>query len=199
MSKKHHLKDKLQEQTPEAFQKPDTNATPADTNADEHETSNETAAQIETLTTERDSWKDKALHLAADMENLRKRVAIDLEKNTKYANAEFAKSLLVVADGLDKAVEHAKKQLEEGKSADSFVQNLLTGIEMVQKQLGDALKKHHIEKMEILGTVFDPNFHQVISQIDDSSKPAGTIVDVMQTGYMIGDRVLREAMVIVTK
>ena len=203
MSKKHHLKEKLQEQTPEAFQKPDTNATPADTNADEHEkgheTSNETAAQIETLTAERDSWKDKALHLAADMENLRKRVAIDLEKNTKYANAEFAKSLLVVADGLDKAVEHAKKQLEEGKSADSFVQNLLTGIEMVQKQLSDALKKHHIEKMEILGTVFDPNFHQVISQIDDSSKPAGTIVDVMQTGYMIGDRVLREAMVIVTK
>ena len=174
MSKKHHLKEKLQEQTPEAFQKPDTNATPADTNADKHEkgheTSNETAAQIETL-----------------------------EKNTKYANAEFAKSLLVVADGLDKAVEHAKKQLEEGKSADSFVQNLLTGIEMVQKQLSDALKKHHIEKMEILGTVFDPNFHQVISQIDDSSKPAGTIVDVMQTGYMIGDRVLREAMVIVTK
>lgn len=193
MSKKHHLKEKLQEQTP---QKPQTPADNEDLSAD---TPNETAAQIDTLTAERDSWKDKALHLAADMENLRKRVAVDMEKNTKYANAEFAKSLLVVADGLDKAVEHAKKQLDEGKSADSFVQNLLTGIEMVQKQLNDVLKKHHIEKMDILGTVFDPNYHQVISQVDDSSKPAGTIVDVMQTGYMIGDRVLREAMVIVTK
>lgn len=196
MSKKHHLKEKLQEQTSDTIQKPHT---PTDQTPSDETHSNACEKIIESLELERDEWKDKALHLAADMENLRKRVAIDLEKNTKYANADFAKSLLPVADGLDKAVEHAKKQLEDGKSADSFVQNLLTGIELVEKQLYSALKKHHIEKMDILGTVFDPNFHQVISQVDDPSKPVGTIVDVMQTGYMIGDRVLREAMVIVTK
>lgn len=196
MSKKHHLKEKLQEQTPSSPQTPNI---PPQENNDQDACKCDSIQKIEKLENERDDWKDKALHLAADMENLRKRVAVDMEKNTKYANTEFAKSLLPVADGLDKAVEHAKKQLEEGKNADSFVHNLLTGIEMVQKQLDGTLKKHHIEKMDILGKVFDPNFHQVISQVDDSSKPAGTIIDVMQTGYMIGDRVLREAMVIVTK
>lgn len=190
MNKKHHLKEKLQEQV---------HQTPAEetTQHDESETQN-TGAEIEQLTAERDDWKNKAQHLAADMENLRKRVTIDMEKNAKYANTSFAKDLLPVADGLDKALQHAHKELDES-GENPFLKNMIAGIDLVQKQLASSLKKHNIEKMDSLGKVFDPNFHQVISQVDDPSKPAGTIIEEMQTGYMIGDRVLREAMVIVAK
>ena len=193
MNKKHHLKEKLQESK--------------NPNADQCEAQEEHAsdtleqpaiAEIEKLTAERDEWKNKAHLLAADMENLRKRVTIDMEKNAKYANTSFAKDLLPVADGLDKALEHAHKELDHA-GENPFLTNMIAGIELVKKQLSDGLKKHNIEKMNSLGQIFDPNFHQVISQIDDPSQPAGTIVEEMQTGYMIGDRVLREAMVIVTK
>ncbi|MBR5130449.1 MAG: nucleotide exchange factor GrpE, partial [Alphaproteobacteria bacterium] len=142
---------------------------------------------------------DKAMRLQAEMENLRKRTAHDMENHMKYAQAGFAKDLLPVADCLANALDCAKKELENA-SDKTFLQNMITGIEMVQKQLDSALKKHGVEKMSTLGVIFDPNLHQVISQIDDAEHPSGTIVQEMQTGYTIGgDRVLREAMVVVAK
>ncbi len=169
--------------------------------------------QEETSTTEKiiseqaveiEKWKDIALRAQAEMENLRKRTMIDIEKANRYANSSFAKDLLPVADYLAGAIDCAQKEIaksqEAGSECDVFLLNLLKGVEMTQKQLHTVFEKHQIQKMETVGIVFDPNLHKVIQEIEDASKEPGTIVQELQSGYTIsGDRVLREAMVIVSK
>ena len=139
------------------------------------------------------------------MENLRKRTQIDIEKAHKYATVSFAKELLTVADCLAGAVSHAKTGIEKLKAEGNdecvtFLQNLLKGVEMTEKQLQTAFEHNAIQKMPALGIVFDPNLHKVIQEVDDETKEPGTIIQELQSGYTIaGDRVLREAMVIVSK
>ena len=159
---------------------------------------------VQKLTEEVAHWKDLAMRTAAEMENLKKRTQIDIEKANRYATGTFAKSLLPVADCLEQAMTFAKAELEKEKSAgkaeNSILTNLLKGVEMTATNLADALHKQQIEKIPSLGRVFDPNFHKVIQEVEDKTKPAGTIVQELQPGYTIGgDRVLRDAMVIVTK
>ena len=150
--------------------------------------------QVEKLTEENQKLKDDCLRAFAETENVKKRCQQEIEKNNKYAIASFAKELLGVADNLQRAIEAAsKEQNHEG------CQNLLKGIELTQNELIKVFDKFHIHKMDIVGTIFDPNFHQVIQEVEDKTKPAGTIVAEVQTGYMIQDRILREAMVVVTK
>ncbi len=149
-------------------------------------------------------WKDVAMRSQAEMENLRKRTQIDIEKANRYANASFAKDLLPVADYLAGAIDCAQKEIEKSKEAgtqcDVFLTNLLKGVEMTQKQLQTVFEHHQIKKMETLGLIFDPNYHKVIQEVEDTAKEPGTIVQELQTGYTIGgDRVLREAMVVVSK
>lgn len=149
-------------------------------------------------------WKDLALRATAEMENLRKRTQIDLEKNARYATGSFAKDLLPVADCLEQAMACARQELDKeqaaGQPINPVLENLMKGVEMTQGNLMTALKKQNITKMPGLGTVFDPNQHKVIQEVEDTTKPAGTIVQELQPGYTIGgDRVLREAMVIVSK
>ncbi|MBQ9090312.1 MAG: nucleotide exchange factor GrpE [Alphaproteobacteria bacterium] len=149
-------------------------------------------------------WRDIALRSQAEMENLRKRTQIDIEKAHKYAHASFAKDLLPVADYLAGAIDYAQKEIEKSKEAgtecDVFLVNLLKGVEMTQKQLHTVFEHHQIKKMETKDIVFDPNLHKVIQEVEDDTKEAGTIVQELQAGYTIGgDRVLREAMVIVSK
>ena len=157
------------------------------------------------LVEEVQKWKDLALRSQAEMENLRKRTQIDIEKAHKYAIVSFAKELLNVDDYLTGAINHAKSGIEKleqegNKECVSFLKNLLTGVEMTQKQLTTAFEHNTIQKMPALGVVFDPNLHKVIQEIEDETKEPGTIVQELQSGYTIaGDRVLREAMVIVSK
>lgn len=153
--------------------------------------------RVEKLQNEVQEWKDKTLHVLADMENLRKRTQVDLEKASKYAQGTLAKELLPVVDCLEQAIEAGKK---EGGKADVYFKNLLDGIEMTHKKMLDALAKNGIEKMKTVGQEFDPHFHKAIVEIEDKTHPAGTVVQEMQSGYLIGkDRVLREAMVAVSK
>lgn len=160
---------------------------------------------VETLAEEVQKWKDLALRSQAEMENLRKRTQIDIEKSHKYAIVSFAKELLNVADCLNGAVAHAEKGIETLKQSGNeecvtFLENLLKGVQMTEKQLMTAFEKNGVQKMQSLGVVFDPNLHKVIQEVEDDTKEAGTIVQELQTGYTIsGDRVLREAMVIVSK
>ena len=160
--------------------------------------------ELEKLAEEVAHWKDLAMRATAEMENVKKRTQIDIAKANRYATGGFAKDLLPVADSLEQAISFTKaeiaKEKEKGESISPVLENLLKGVEMTAGNLVNALKKQQIEKMESMGKVFDPNLHKVIQEVEDATKPAGTVVQELQTGYTIGgDRVLREAMVIVTK
>lgn len=189
MSKKEQKQNEVQEQTNKEKVEEKT-TTPAPVPQE----------QIEALAKEVLHWKDLALRTAAEMENLRKRCQIDMQNTAKYANKDFAKDMLPVVDNLENALKHTR--VEMGKATEAlppFLTSLYQGVEMTHKQLLSALEKHKVTKMQDVGQIFNPDKHQVIQQVEDPSKPAGTIIEEMQTGYELDGRVLREAMVIVTK
>lgn len=150
-------------------------------------------ADIEALQADNNKLKEDYLRAYADLENTKKRCAQEIEKNSKYAISSFAKELLSVADNLHRALNAA-----EGDNAEQMEQ-FRKGVELTESELMKVLAKFGVTKMDIMGKVFDPSFHQVVQEVEDKSKPAGTIVAELQTGYMINDRLLREAMVVVTK
>lgn len=161
-----------------------------------NEVSTEEDEELTRLKEENQKLKEDFLRAYADAENTKKRCAQEIEKNNKYAISSFAKSLLGVADNLDRAL----KSIPEDKKDDcEHLKNLLAGVEMTQHELTKVFEKFGIKKMEIIGTKFDPNFHQVIQEVEDKEKANGTIINELQSGYMINDRILREAMVIVSK
>lgn len=163
--------------------------------AAEIETENE-AEDLEFLKAENQRLKEDFLRAYADAENIKKRCAQEIEKNNKYAISSFAKSLLSVADNLHRAIESIP---EDKKQSCTEAMSLLKGVELTEAELMKVFDKFGVKKMEIIGTVFDPNYHQVIQEVEDKEKPNGTIVAELQTGYMINNRILREAMVVVTK
>ena len=161
---------------------------------EDKEEDSEEVNPLEELQKEKEKLKDDFLRALADMENLKKRCANEIEKNNKYAISNFAKALLSVADNLQRAIEAIKTGgVGEG------VGNLLKGVELTQDELTKVFAKFGVKKMDIIGTIFNPNYHQVIQEVIDNEKENGTIVAELQTGYMIEDRILREAMVVVTK
>ena len=149
---------------------------------------------IEELQAQNKKLKEDYLRAFAELENTKKRCAQEIDKNNKYAISSFAKSLLSVADNLSRAISAASDS-----SNSEQCEALLKGVELTQNELDKVFNKFGITKMNILNTVFDPNFHQVIQEVEDKEKPAGTIIAELQTGYMINGRLLREAMVVVTK
>ena len=149
--------------------------------------------EIEKLKAENRQLKEEFLRAYADAENTKKRCAQEIEKNNKYAISSFAKDLLSVADNLHRALEAVNNNNSENCEA------LRKGVELTENELTKVFKKFGVEKMEIMDTVFDPNFHQVIQEVENKDKPNGTIIAELQTGYMLNDRILREAMVVVTK
>ncbi len=151
---------------------------------------------VEALKAENQKLKEDYLRAYADAENTKKRCAQEIEKNNKYAVSAFAKNLLSVADNLHRALDSVP---EEKRGECEGLTNLLKGVELTEADLMKTFEKHGIKKMEIMGQVFDPNFHQVVQEVEDPSKPNGTIIAELQTGYMLNDRILREAMVVVTK
>ena len=152
--------------------------------------------ELEQLKEENKKLKEDYLRAYADAENTKRRCTQEIEKNNKYAISNFAKNLLSVADNLDRAL----KSIPEDKKDDcEHLKNLLTGVEMTQRELDKVFEKFGIKKMDIIGTKFDPNYHQVIQEVEDKEKPNGTIIRELQSGYMIHDRILREAMVVVSK
>lgn len=154
---------------------------------------NKNIDEIQKLKEENAKLKDDFLRAYADAENTKKRCAQEIEKNNKYAISSFAKELLSVADNLHRAIDSVSD------SQNQDCENLLKGVEMTEAELKKVFAKFGIQKMDIIGTHFDPNFHQVIQEVEDKEKPSGTIIAELQTGYMINDRILREAMVVVSK
>lgn len=148
---------------------------------------------VEKLIEENKKLKDEFLRALAELENTKKRCSAEIEKNNKYAISSFAKNLLMVADNLMRALDASKNTQNEDCIA------LRKGVELTLNELNKVFDKFGITAMEILDTVFDPNFHQVVQEVEDKTKPSGTIIAELQKGYMINDRILREAMVVVTK
>lgn len=154
--------------------------------------------------------EDEVAALKAENQNLRKifsghtpmlktsrnAVRRKLKKITNMPYLPLPKNLLTVADNLHRALESIP---EEKRGECSGLDTLLKGVELTENELMHVFEKNGIKKMEIMNTVFNPNFHQVVQEVEDSTKPAGTIIAELQTGYMINDRILREAMVVVTK
>ncbi len=138
--------------------------------------------------------KDQLLRALADAENTRRRAQKEREDTAKYAVANFAREMLNVADNFARALEALPHD-----SNDPAVKNLIAGIEATGRQLQAALERFGIKKMEPLNQPFDPNFHRVMMEVDDPEKPAGIVIQVLQPGYMIHDRLLREALVAVAK
>jgi molecular chaperone GrpE len=158
------------------------------------ETTPETA--IAELTAELDAMRDRLLRALAEVENTRRRAEKEVKDTRDYAVSSFAKDILDVADNLSRAVGAVDQTTLE--DAPDAVKNLVEGVAMTEKALLSKMERHGVKKVDPApGDTFDPHRHQAVAQIP-SDHPAGRIASVMQTGFVIGDRTLRAAMVAVS-
>lgn len=140
--------------------------------------------------------KDRLLRTAAEGENLRKRMEREKEDALKYGSGKFAKDVLTVADNLRRALESAPKS--EGEASEP-VRNLVVGIEATERELLSVFERHGITRIDPKGQRFDPNLHQAMFEVQDPTQPSGTVVQVIAAGYLQHGRLLRAAMVGVSK
>ena len=164
----------------------------------------ETAAPAETapdpvaaLTKETADLKDRLLRTLAEMENLRRRTEREVADARAYGVTSFARDILAVADNMERALKALDDEIRD--KAEAGVKALLDGVELTERELIKVMEKHGVKKIEPQGQKFDPNLHQAMLEIPDASVPAGTVVQIMQPGYTIGERVLRPALVGVSK
>jgi molecular chaperone GrpE len=141
--------------------------------------------------------KDRLLRTLAEMENMRKRTERDVADARSYGISSFARDILGVADNMHRALQALDDELRA--KADDATKALLEGVELTERELMSALEKHGVKRIEPLNQKFDPNRHQAMFEKEDPSVPSGTVVQVMQAGYTIGERVLRPALVAVSK
>ena len=139
--------------------------------------------------------KDKLLRTAAEMENLRRRTQKDVADAREFSITKFARDILGVADNLRRAIDHVPEEEKD----QSGLKSLVEGVEMTERELLAALEKNGVKKIDPNGEKFDPNFHQAMFEVPNPEVPNNTIAQVVQVGYVIGQRVLRPAMVGVAK
>ncbi len=154
-------------------------------------------AVVEALNAENSQLKDRVLRTLAEMENLRRRTEREVADAKTYGATSFARDMLSVVDNLARALEHLPE--EARKNADPHLQSMIEGVELTARDLEAVLGRHGVRKLDPKGQKFDPNFHQAIFEAPDETVPAGTVSQVVQSGWTIGDRVLRPAMVGVSK
>ncbi|MEM8563680.1 MAG: nucleotide exchange factor GrpE [Pseudomonadota bacterium] len=137
--------------------------------------------------------KDIALRAQAEAQNIKRRAEQDMEKARKFALEQFAKDLLAVVDNMERGLEAAAEQ--EGEA----VKSIAEGVELTLKSLLDVLKKHQVEPVDPQGEPFDPNLHQAMSMVENPDVEPNSVIAVMQKGYTLNGRLLRPAMVMVSK
>ena len=158
--------------------------------APEHDPMAALMADIEDL-------KDQRLRMAAEMENLRRRTAREIKDAKSYAISGFARDMLQVSDNLQRALAAVPEQADD--ATDNGLKMLIEGVELTERAMTTALERHGVSKLEPKGQKFDPNYHQAMYEVPNTEVPNNTVVDVVQPGYVIGDRMLRPAMVGVAK
>jgi len=154
------------------------------------------ADDLETLLSENAEMRDKLLRTMADMENLRQRTEREKTDTSRYAISNFARDVLTIGDNLRRTIEHVP---EDAAAQDPALKSFLEGVELTERELLKMMEKHGVTKLEPLGQRFDPNQQQAMYEVPNTEVPEGTVVEVMQAGYTIGDRVLRPALVAVAK
>src|SRR3954464_9985292 len=152
---------------------------------------------VEALTKEAADARDKMLRTLAEMENLRKRTQKEVADARVYGVSKFAGDIVDIADNLQRALDALPADAKA--SADPGLKALLEGVELTERSLLNALEKHGVKKFDPMGEKFDPNFQQAMYEVPDASVASGTVVQVVQAGYTIGDRILRPALVGVSK
>ncbi len=154
-------------------------------------------AEIAVLKMEVAAAKDRLLRFAAESENQKKRLEREKAEATLYAASNFARDLLSVADSLSRALSAVPP--EERDVIDDVMKKFLDGIELTERELLAVFQRHNIRKLETVGARFDPNFHQAMFEIPTAEKPPGTVMQEVQSGYAVGERCLRPALVGVAK
>ncbi|UTR09342.1 nucleotide exchange factor GrpE [Evansella sp. LMS18] len=190
---KEDLEDKVDEEAsaPENAEEPfDTEVAEEETAGEEavpeSEEDNNTSSEKE-LEAKLEESNNRLLRLHADYENFRRRTRQEKEADAKYRSQRLAEELLPAIDNFERALK-TEIESEEAK-------NLMAGVEMVYRQLKDALKKEGVEEIEAVGKPFDPNYHQAVMQVEEEGFESNTVVEELQKGYMLKDRVIRPAMV----
>lgn len=141
--------------------------------------------------------KDRLLRALAETENTRRRAERDRFDASQYAVTRFARDMLTIADNFSRALAACPPELRE--AADPQVKAVIDGVEATDRQLMQTLETHGVKLIDTSNGKFDPNLHQAIAEVPANGRPAGSIVDIVQAGYMIGDRLLRPAMVTVAR
>jgi molecular chaperone GrpE len=153
-------------------------------------------AVLEAMKAEIESLKDQRLRALAEAENIRRRADKEKAEASQYAVTKFARDMLGIADNFSRALAACPPVLRD--AADPQIRAVLDGVEATDRQLLATLERYGVKAIETEGK-FDPNLHQAIAEVPGNGKPPGAIVDVVQSGYMIGDRLLRPAMVTVAR
>ena len=152
---------------------------------------------IQALNVENVDLKDRLLRALAETENVRRRGEREREDTKQFAISRFARDMLGIADNFARALSHLPQEVRD--AADPQVRSVIEGVEATERQLMSTLANHGVKQVETEGVKFDPNFHQAIAEVPGEGRPPGTIVNVVQSGYTIADRLLRPAMVTVAR
>ncbi len=151
-------------------------------------------AQIAQLEQDLAVVKDRMLRLAAELENTRRRADREKQDAAKFGISNFARDMLTVADNFQRALDAAP----DGDAPKDVIESFINGIQLTEKEMMSALQRHGVIRLEPAGEKFDPNLHQAIAEVPGNGAPAGIVVDIVQPGFIIGERVLRPAMVTVS-
>ena len=154
------------------------------------------SVELEALVAENSDMRDRLLRTMAEMENLRRRTEREKADTARYAISNFARDVLTVGDNLRRTIEHVPA---DAAAQDPALKSFLDGVELTERELLNVLERHGVTRIDPVGQRFDPNCHQAMYEVQNPDVPEGTVVDVMQAGYVIGDRCLRPALVAVAK
>jgi molecular chaperone GrpE len=154
------------------------------------------AAEVQQLQAEKADLQDKLLRALAEAQNVRRRAQQDIERERKFGIERFARDILSVADNLGRALSVLP---DDTDAIDPALRNVIVGVQATQRELQSVLERHGITRIESLGRPFNAEFHQAMMEVEDPTVPAGTIVQELVPGYLIAGRLLRAAMVAVSK
>ena len=169
---------------------------PSDPNLDIPPKPEGVAAEVAQLQAEKADLQDKLLRALAEAQNVRRRGQQDVERERKFGIERFAKDILSVADNLGRALSVLPNDAD---AIDPALRNVIVGVQATERELQSVLERHGVTRIESLGRPFNAEFHQAMMEVQDATVPAGTVVQELAPGYLIAGRLLRAAMVAVSK